>query len=168
MPVLLYRVDERLIHGQVVVGWGSQLRPDLIVVVDDELAGSEWEQELYTLGLPGEVDAIFSTVESARERLIDWRAGSDRIILLTRDLQTMLRLTDQGLLEGEEINLGGIHDGPGRRSVLPYLFLSQVEAEALDELVESGASVSARDLPGSRRVDARELVRRTSGSWSKR
>ena len=44
MAVLLYRVDERLIHGQGVVGWGTRLHPNRIVVVDDELALSEWEQ----------------------------------------------------------------------------------------------------------------------------
>ena len=47
MPIVLFRVDERLIHGQVVVGWGSKLRPDRFLVVDAALATSEWEQELY-------------------------------------------------------------------------------------------------------------------------
>ena len=45
MPVVLYRIDERLIHGQVVMGWGPQLAVEHYVVVDDELATSEWEQD---------------------------------------------------------------------------------------------------------------------------
>lgn len=159
MAVLLYRVDERLIHGQVVVGWGSVLRPDLIVVVDDDLAASSWEQELYTLGLPAEVSAAFMTVAEARAALDSWRASQRRIIVLTRDLQTMARLAGGGTLRGEEVNLGGIHAAPGRRAVLPYLFLSPAEEESLAELVASGASVSARDLPGSRRVECTELLR---------
>jgi mannose/fructose/N-acetylgalactosamine-specific phosphotransferase system component IIB len=52
MPIVLFRVDERLIHGQVVVGWGGPLHADRIVVVDDAIAGSPWEQELYCLGVP--------------------------------------------------------------------------------------------------------------------
>ena len=52
MTVVLYRIDERLIHGQVVIGWGTQLHPDSYLVVDDALAASDWEQELYVLGLP--------------------------------------------------------------------------------------------------------------------
>jgi len=158
MAVLLYRVDERLIHGQVVVGWGASLRPDLIVVVDDDLAGSAWEQELYTLGLPPEVTAAFTTVTEAREALPSWRSSPQRIIVLTRDIQTMSRLATDGILSGEEINLGGIHAAPGRRGVLPYLFLSPAEEEALEELVASGVSVSARDLPSSRRVECAELL----------
>ena len=46
VPIVLFRVDERLIHGQVVIGWGHELRPERYVVVDDDLAESPWEQEL--------------------------------------------------------------------------------------------------------------------------
>lgn len=140
------------------MGWGNTLRPDLIVVVDDDLAVSVWEQELYTLGLPLEVSAAFVTVEEARAQLDAWRSSPRRVIVLTRDIRTMSRLAAGGILSGEEVNLGGIHAAPGRRAVLPYLFLSPAEEEALVELVASGVSVSARDLPGSRRVEYRELL----------
>lgn len=158
MAILLYRVDERLIHGQVVIGWGSQLRPDLIVVVDDELATSEWEQELYTLGLPPEISAEFRSVDEARADLDAWRESRERVILLVRDLATIARLAEGGLLVGEEINLGGIHAAPGRRGILPYLFLSAEDEEILAELAASGHEVSARDLPNSRPVGAGEIL----------
>jgi PTS system mannose-specific IIB component/fructoselysine and glucoselysine-specific PTS system IIB component len=57
MSIVLFRVDERLIHGQVVVGWGERLHIQQIVVVDDQLRESPWEQELYCLGVPPSVDA---------------------------------------------------------------------------------------------------------------
>jgi PTS system mannose-specific IIB component/fructoselysine and glucoselysine-specific PTS system IIB component len=158
MPALLFRVDERLIHGQVVVGWGSVLRPDLIVVVDDELADSPWEQELYTLGLPREIEAAFCSVEGARAAYAGWCGGARRVVVLTRDLRTMRRLAAGGLLRGEEINLGGVHYGPGRRAILPYLFLNAEEEEDLRQLASEGVSISARDLPGSRRVELSELL----------
>jgi PTS system mannose-specific IIB component/fructoselysine and glucoselysine-specific PTS system IIB component len=159
MPIVLFRVDERLIHGQVVVGWGNQLHPDCFVVVDDDLAGSPWEQELYSLALAPETEATFTTVEEARARVPAWRDGADRIVLLTRDLATMVRLAGDGFLSGEQINLGGIHFAPGRRSFLPYLYLSDDERVDLRRLVDEGAVVSARDLPGTRRVDAGQLLR---------
>ncbi len=160
MPALLFRVDERLIHGQVVVGWGGVLHPDLIVVVDDDLAHSAWEQELYTLGLPPEIDAEFRDVAGAREELVGWRRGARRVIILTRDLRTMRLLAADGFLRGEEVNLGGIHFTPDRRAVLPYLFLNPEEEEALRQLATEGVVISARDLPGSRRVELPELLRR--------
>jgi PTS system mannose-specific IIB component/fructoselysine and glucoselysine-specific PTS system IIB component len=159
MPIVLYRVDERLIHGQVVVGWGNELHPDRFVVVDDDLAGSPWEQELYSLALAPETEATFTTVDDARAQMSAWREGGDRIVLLTRDIATMVRLAADGFLRGEHVNLGGIHFAPGRRSFLPYLYLSDDERAEVRRLVDEGAAVSARDLPGTRKVDADQLMR---------
>jgi len=158
MAVLLYRVDERLIHGQVVLGWGTGLHPDRIIVVDDDLAASDWEQELYTLGLPEEVRASFETVDGARGALHEWVGNGERILLLTRDLRTMRRLGDGGLLSGREVNVGGIHHAPGRDKVLPYVFLGANEREEIRALVSAGARVVARDLPAARGVTSDELL----------
>lgn len=154
----LFRVDERLIHGQVVVAWGARLRPDRIVVVDDELAISPWEQELYSMGVPPEVTAEFATVAAAVERLPDWQSGSERVIVLTRDVATMNRLAASGGMRGAEVNIGGIHHAPGRERVLRYVFLNDEERALLRELSGRGTTVVARDLPGARGVDLEELV----------
>ncbi|HET9986210.1 MAG TPA: PTS sugar transporter subunit IIB [Longimicrobiales bacterium] len=160
MAIVLLRVDERLIHGQVVVGWGTSLHPDRIVVVDDELAASTWEQELYTLGLPTQLSAEFATVAEARRALPDWLDGPGRVIVLTRDVRTMRRLAEDALLRGREVNIGGIHYAPGRHAILPYVYLSDEERTEMRRLADEGAVVTARDLPGSRRVDIGQLLGR--------
>lgn len=158
MPIVLFRVDERLIHGQVVVGWGERLHMDRIIVVDDELSGSAWEQELYCLGVPPSVDANFVTVEEARRSAQNWREESRRVVVLVRDLATLARISEGGALRDEEINLGGIHFAHGRERVLPYLFLNAEELQQLREIADSGARLVARDLPGSRAVPLDELL----------
>lgn len=158
MAIALYRVDERLIHGQVVVGWGNALHPHRIVVVDDGLADSVWEQELYTMGLSPDLSTEFLGVDAARARLRDWRASGEVVILLTRDVATMRQLAQTGALAGEEVNIGGLHHAPGRREVLPYVYLSEAEAEHLRALARDGAHISARDLPGARRVPLEQLL----------
>ncbi len=158
MPIALFRVDERLIHGQVTVAWGSHLSPARYVVVDDLLAGSDWEQELYRLGVPPGTEVEFTTVAEARRRLAEWK-GSHRVaVLLTRSLPQMEALGAEGGLAGEVVNLGGIHDAPGRKGVLPYLFLDARGREAIRELLSAGAEVRAQDLPGSTPVSARSLL----------
>ena len=163
MSIVLYRVDERLIHGQVVVGWGSALHPDEIVVVDDELAESSWEQELYSMGLPSELTTTFEHVSEARDHLGSWRSSQKRIIVLTRDVGTMRRLADQGVMTGEEVIIGGIHYANGREPILPYVYLSETEMADMDALAQAGVQVSARDLPGARKVALKEMLKgRTS------
>lgn len=158
MAIVLYRVDDRLIHGQVVVGWGARLGIDHIIVVADELVDSEWEQELYRAGLPESMESEFVNVNEAAERLPEWQRGAQRAILLTRDLSTMRRLAEAGALGAEEVNLGGLHDAPSRRRVLPYLFLSDDDREELERLARAGVRVIARDVPTARRVGLDELT----------
>ncbi|MGB1779023.1 MAG: PTS sugar transporter subunit IIB [Longimicrobiales bacterium] len=151
MSVVLYRVDERLIHGQVVIGWGHELRPDRYVVVDDEIAGSAWEQELYALGAP-EADAVFATVKDARAHLDEWSRDHVRTVVLTRTIGSMRALLD-GLGHGRAINLGGLHAGPERTRVLDYLHLTADDREDLGALAAQGVEVFARDLPEAPSVD---------------
>lgn len=158
MSIALLRVDERLIHGQVVVGWGGHLHPDRIVVVDDDLAASDWEQELYVLGLPPDVTAEFASIEQGRARLDAWRQSTETIFVLTRDIFSMLSLARGGVLRGAEVNIGGIHHSAGRREALPYVYLSGRETDALRALAAEGADISARDLPGTRRVALAQLL----------
>ncbi len=157
MAIVLFRVDERLIHGQVVIGWGHQLRPDRYAVVDDDLAGSDWEQDLYRLGA-GTAQVVFATAEDARDRLSAWRDDPQRTILLTRDVTTMWRLGAGAMLSGEVVNLGGIHHGPGRRELLTYLHLTPEDVDHLVNLAAAGVEVSARDLPDSHRVPLETLL----------
>jgi PTS system mannose-specific IIB component/fructoselysine and glucoselysine-specific PTS system IIB component len=158
MAIVLYRVDERLIHGQVVLGWGSELRPARYLVVDDALAASEWEQDLYRLAVPDEVDVSFLGVEEGRAALPQWLTDPVRSVLLTRDVASMAALAKGGALEGVEVNLGGIHHRPGRTEVRSYLFLDDVDRAGVRALVDAGVEVAGRDLPGAQRVTVDQLL----------
>ena len=94
MALELYRIDDRLIHGQVVVGWGQPLDLGFIVLVDDEVASSDWEQELYRMGVPPDMDVYFDGVEAAATNLERYQDDDRRGLLLTGDIDTMTRLVD--------------------------------------------------------------------------
>lgn len=158
MPIVLFRVDERLIHGQVVIGWGSELRPERYLVVDDDLATSDWEQELYRLAVGDGAEVAFVTVLEARARLAEWSAASQRSLLLTRDIDAMLRLARGRTMEGKSVNLGGIHHAQGRTRVRSYLYLDEADRARVRALEEEGVHVSGRDLPGSLKVGLEDLL----------
>ena len=92
-----------------MIGWGSQLRPERYLVVDDQLADSEWEQDLYRLAVSDSTEVSFHSVAEARARLPEWTGSETRSVLLTRDLDSMLCLARGRVLEGASVNLGGIH-----------------------------------------------------------
>lgn len=149
MTLVLLRVDERLIHGQVVVGWGAEVRTEHYVVVDDDLAGSPWEQELYVLGLPDGQTAEFVSTEAACLRFQEWDADSRCVVLLTKNLVTMAALAAGGELADRDINLGGIHHTPGRVEYLSYVHMDATDIAALRTLRQAGARVTAQDLPAT-------------------
>ena len=156
MTVQLYRVDDRLIHGQVVVGWAQPLDVEFIVLVDDAVAASEWEQELYRMGVPPEMDVYFHSADSAVAALADYRADRRRGILVTGDIATMASLVDRAAVT--EVNIGGIHSRPGRVQRMRYVFLSPEEEEQLRALDARGVTVTAQDVPGARPVPLDDML----------
>ena len=156
MTVQLYRVDDRLIHGQVVVGWGQPLDVEFIVLVDDAVAASEWEQELYRMGVPPEMDVYFHSADSAVDALERYRADRRRGILVTGDISTMTSLVDRAAVT--EVNIGGIHSRPGRVQRMRYVFLSPEEEEQLRGLEARGVTVTAQDVPGARAVPLDDML----------
>lgn len=146
MPLLLYRVDDRLIHGQVVVGWGRPLGVEFIVLVDDSVRASDWEQDLYRMGVPPTIEVIFASLEEGVRDLPRWQSDPRPGLLLTADLPTMagLRRANTAM---QRINLGGIHHQPGRTERLPYLYLTDDELSLARDLAQTGAVVEAQDVP---------------------
>ena len=146
MSVLLYRVDERLIHGQVVVGWARRLHPRRIIVVDDDVAADPNEQSIYRTGLPDGIRADFWSEREALAQLPAVVESGEPSFVLTADLVTMARLSRQGMPIAE-INVGCLHRAAGRHPVLPYVCLDAKDEQLIDELESSGVRVVARDVP---------------------
>lgn len=157
MALELYRIDDRLIHGQVVVGWGQPLDLRFIVLVDEEVAASDWEQELYRMGVPPEMDVYFDSVESAAARLDDYQHDPRPGLLLTGDIATMARLVES-TKSIPTVNLGGIHHKAGRVQRLRYVFLSPSEEAALRALQQRGVVVTAQDVPAARPLSLDEVL----------
>ncbi len=158
MAIALCRVDDRLVHGQVVIGWGRPLAIELIVLVDDAVAASPWEQDLYRMAVAPEIDVQFSSVAEASPRLHEWQSNMRRVLILTGDLPTMAALHAAAPSAIHRINLGGIHHRPGRRERLPYLYLTDDELRGLLALEAAGADIQAQDLPTTTPVPLRALT----------
>jgi mannose/fructose/N-acetylgalactosamine-specific phosphotransferase system component IIB len=157
MPIVLCRVDDRLVHGQVVVGWGRPLQLQRIVLVDDEVRASPWEQELYRMAAPPEIEVEFASAVEAAPRLAEWETGRERVLVLVGTIAIASELERRAPGELHRLNLGGIHAGPGRRERLRYLYLSDEELALLRGLAGRGLEISAQDLPTSRAVPLEDL-----------
>ena len=157
MSVALYRIDDRLIHGQVVVGWGQPLDIGFIVLVDDNVATCDWEQDLYRMGVPPEMEIIFADVAEAVRRHASFATDPRRGIIVTSDIDTMQRFVS-GVGSISEVNVGGIHHRAGRTQKMRYVFLAPGEETELRTLINSGVKVTAQDVPTARPVPIAEVL----------
>ena len=149
MPIELHRIDDRLIHGQVVVGWGQPLELRFLVLVDDEVAASEWEQELYRMGVPPDMRVEFVSVAQAVAKYATFAADPKPGMLLTGDIDTMARLC-VAIPALRRVNLGGVHHRAGRAQKLRYIFLTGEEEAELRAMASNGVEISAQDVPAAR------------------
>ena len=163
MPVQLYRIDDRLIHGQVVVGWGQPFNIQLIVLVDDEVACCDWEQDLYRMGVPPEMEIRFADVATAIRDHASYVSDPRPSIVLTGNVSTMRSLL-QGATGIREINVGGLHHRPGKSQKLRYVFLSPEDELELREIIGRGVKVTAQDVPAARPVPMEEILGSATGA----
>jgi len=153
MPVSLVRIDDRLIHGQVVLGWARVLNADRIVVANDRIAANDWERKLYAASVPPHVGVTFTAVNGAESA----SAEGQSVILLFETVADLDAAVRSGA-RFEEVNVGGLHYREGASEVLPYVYLSDEERAVLKKLSETGVRLVARDIPGNPAVDLRPFL----------
>lgn len=147
MTVVLCRVDDRLVHGQVVVGWGQGIALQRILLADDDVARADWEQELYRMAVPGSMELVFATIAAAGARIREFADDAVRTAVLVGTIEAVSQLYRREPQVLHRINLGGVHHRPGRIERLPYVYLSPEELRQLRELEAEGADITCQDVP---------------------
>lgn len=148
MSWLIHRVDDRLIHGQVVIAWGARLRPHRIWVVDDASAASKWERELLGSAAPG-VDIRVVPVSEAAAAYAQEATAHGGAFLLVRDLESALALVEAGAAI-PSFQLGGLHYAPGKVKVNEYVYLDDADRRRARALLARGVELVVQDVPASR------------------
>ena len=155
--ISLVRVDNRLIHGQVVEAWLPQLKVARVAVADDEAAGSPLIRAAMAL-------AVQSAIEVRIEPLgqLDFEAlsrDSVKTLLLLREIAGVEQARARGLTL-QHLNLGNVHFSSGRRQISSSVFLSPEEMASLRALSAAGVRVEARAVPAERPLELAELTAR--------
>jgi mannose/fructose/N-acetylgalactosamine-specific phosphotransferase system component IIB len=149
MTIALARIDDRMIHGQVTVGWGQQLRPDLILLANNAIAADPWQLRVYASSVPPEIDVEILPVAEAAARLAAAEKSGERVLLLTASPGEMAELVRLGAPIGA-VNLGGLHFQAGKQEMLPFVYVDRQDVVALGRLLRLGVSLYAQQVPGGR------------------
>lgn len=155
MPnILLTRIDNRLVHGQVGVTWTMTLGANLIVVADDEAAENALMQQLMSATAKTSGASIrFFTIQKTID-VIHKAADRQKIFLVCKTPETVRKLMEGGV-PISEVNVGNMHFSEGKHQISKKVYVDDADLSDLKAIEESGATVYIQDVPG----DAKEKVK---------
>lgn len=142
-----FRVDNRLVHGQVIEAWLPYLDAAELVVVNDALARDDLRQRITKLAVPGRVEVFFAPLNEAKrqyDRLAD--SGNSALFLFASCWDAVELVKEGAVLP--ILNVGNIHYVEGRKQICRHVAVSEKDINCLDWLQQRGTKLDFRCVPG--------------------
>ena len=153
--VLLARVDDRLIDGQVMTAWMKRLPAKEIMVIDNKVAKDEFMISVLEMAAPAGVKVkVFSEKDAAK---ILKEGLKTPTILLAKSPLAYRRIIEEGV-ELEAINLGGMGINEKRETLYKNIAASEEERNAIKECLEKGIDIKIQVIPDDKIVDVKDVI----------
>lgn len=146
MSIVLTRVDFRLIHGQVITRWVTQCQVNEIVTIDDALSNDEFMQDVFKMAAPKGVKIRIISAEDAVKAQQNDEFTNRKVMILFKSVQALDEAVRSGL-KLEEVQIGGLGGGPGRKAVNNAITLDRTDADTLLALEDMGIKIYFQTTP---------------------
>jgi PTS system mannose-specific IIB component len=155
MSIILARVDDRLIHGQVVQGWLNSIDVDTILVVSNTAAEDEMQKMLMMLAIPSNIHIDIKNLNNAVSSFADY--SDSKLFIITASVCDIFRMIELGVAINS-INIGGMHFSKGKRQLMYNVFVDNEDIEYLYKIYLRGIEVEGRVLPKDERENIIQLI----------
>lgn len=146
MPnILLTRIDNRLIHGQVATQWSGVLGANLLLVANDAVANDEFRQGLMNMAAPAYAQTRYFSIQKTID-IIDKASPAQKIFIICENPQDVLRLVEGGV-PIKKLNIGNMHMADGKRQVATTVAVDDADVEAFRKLKDLGVELSIQRVP---------------------
>lgn len=156
MEFTLIRIDDRLIHGQVALGWSRSKGINCILAVDDETAKNALQCSLLKMATPPGVKSFIVGTDKAVEIINSGKLDKKKVMLLTKGIDTMLQLKEKGV-DIREVNVGNLRTKDGRK-ILEIVYLTDHEIDVFKKLAADGVKFYAQSLPDQPITDFNQIL----------
>lgn len=160
MKINVMRIDDRLIHGQIVTSWMAEADAKVVIVADTIAAGDEMQKMLLKMATPSSVELKLLTIDEAAALLHADTSDQDTLLIVRGPAQA-LELLDKGF-KIDTINVGNISMKKGKKKFLHYVWLNEDEVAALKALGDRGVRLDVRSVPSDRSQDAIALLEKAN------
>lgn len=159
MSIVLARIDNRFVHGQILEGWIPYTKATCIIVASDAAARNPVQKMAMGTCVTCGLSIQTLEVEDAVKRLLEGEFDNSRVVLLFGTTKDALKAVKLGL-ELEELNVGNIHFCPGKQQISPSVSVDTEDLENLNALTDKGIKVVMRCVPSDPPRDIWEVVKR--------
>lgn len=157
MPIVLSRIDSRLIHGQVLAGWIPFTDATMIIVADNIAASNYFQKKIMEVAVPSELILKVKKVEDAVSDLQGNQYKDEKIMIIFSRLNDAVEAVRKGLVVNS-INLGNLHYAVGKRQVTPSISLNDSDIANLKTLLESGVHIDVRTVPRDKPAQIEKII----------
>jgi len=159
MSVVLARIDNRLIHGQVLEAWLPHARANCIAVASDQVAAGQLQKTLMQAAVPSNIKVVIDTLEGVAKTLQNGELAEARVLLLFENSADALLAHRMGM-PFAELNLGNMHAAEGRQRFTCTISLAPEDIENLRLLEEEeGVKIFSQCIPADRERSWRKLIK---------
>ena len=146
MPnIVLTRIDNRLIHGQVATQWCGVVGANLLLVATDKVARDEFRQGLMNMAAPAYAQTRFFTIEKTCA-IIGKASPAQKIAIICENPQDVLRLVEGGV-PITKLNIGNMHMAEGKRQVATSVAVDDDDVACFKKLQELGVELEIKRVP---------------------
>lgn len=150
------RIDDRLIHGQVVTTWVNMYQIEQIVILNDKIAGDKTQKNILAMAAPQGIKVKAFGIEKFAE-VIKTTPITRRTMLLFTTSTDVLEAVERGV-DISELNIGGMRYQEGRERLTKALSVSPAEREAFKKLLEQGIKITIQMVPKDEKIDLQEVI----------
>jgi PTS system mannose-specific IIB component len=160
LSIVHFRVDDRLIHGQIGIAWTKVIHTDHILLANDKAAKDIMLQSIQKLTAPPNIKLSIMEVDSAIEHLNDPKtiSSNERIFILVNTAVDALKLIENGV-KVDSLNIGNMGFKEGAMKLTKRLFVSSEDLESLRRLSDMGIKIYEKVLPDDNETDLRPVIK---------
>lgn len=149
--IILTRIDDRLLHGQVMVSWIPFLKINEVLIIDDEYAADEFMSDLIVEAAPADLKVKVLSVEESAKYILSG-SNDSRVLLISRSIESLRKLIEMNV-PIQKINVGGLGYLEGRKKYFNSIHMNDNELKLLKEIANKGISVEVQILPKDKSIE---------------
>lgn len=154
--IVLVRIDQRLIHGQVALQWCGALDVHCIIVANDEVSQDSLRQGLMKKAVPSQCETYFMSIDETIEKIHQF--DNQKLFLLCDKPLDVLKLIEGGI-NFHKVNVGNMASGKKKRQITTSIAIDDEESQIFKKLYDKGIELEIKALPNMVSEDIQILLK---------